>query len=400
MKTRRLVTVLLLVASPACKAPAPEASADPVVAAALPPDAAPPPPPTASASLADPEAWAPADLEKAFALVRALPEVAALGASKSKLVLRMYPRTTKPCWPGDDGICPMAGEVDVLAGIEVDGYPNDELRFLVALPGGAISVDAGFQLHASPDPQRMPHATWAVLHARHQAALGIVRGLPEVGQMERDVESTRAPDGPLHLALWTEGFPNPGCDVSQRDCWFRFYVGEWHNSHTVRWESFLVGTEARTIRVGAYDEGAPYDRWRAGRKAAGLLVEPFPDLVAGRGDLGYGAPDKVVASAAAWGHPVKDALAQQGFSVERVELYRNGKYPVLFVRPTAARGTLLDRAGKNPWEIRLAAHAILEANGGFPFELCEVGGGERERYRYRGASATFERRVGEAWKGL
>src|SRR5262249_20841251 len=107
----------------------------------------------------------------------------------------------------------------------------------------------------------------------------------------------------------------------------------------------------------------------------------------------------VVSDVASWGHLTKPVLEQNGYVVSRVELYLGATYPVFFVEPSPGAKPLLERAVKDPWPVRLFAHALLRENGGYPLEIVE-GREIQERYRYRGRDRMFQRLVGADWKEL
>jgi hypothetical protein len=396
-----------------CRSSAPAPVAEPVPTASAAASASAASAASEGAAAALPSATPPAapdaavDEDGAIAAVLALPEVKALPGPKGKAVAWVFDRKDKPCATFPDGICPFAGQIEILAGVEEDGERSPSYRFFVWLATGAIEVDAGFQLHSSPDPQRLPYAAWSRLQKRRMRAVGIARNLPEVAAWARWIRRQSTPAQPLDMSFWTERFPDPDCNPADPDCSFIFYVGENHiGSHSVRWNSFRVSPEAHRIGVIPYSAiETPYDTWRdetplKGDKDFQRLLGPFPDRVQGRGDLGYGAPQKVVDDVTRWGHPAKKELSEQGLRVTRVELYLDNSYPVFFVAPSPGVAPLHERAAKSPWDVRLAAHAILEANGGFAFELVEDAAGGRSRYRYRGKDRTFERLLGDAWRPL
>ncbi|MDI1434057.1 hypothetical protein [Polyangium sorediatum] len=348
----------------------------------------------------------------AIAKVSALPEVQALASAKSKLVVSVVDPAKEPCDTHSDKPCPSAGEIEIIAGFEYAGETTQALRFFVSPASGDIDVDAGFGLASSPEPRRLRYAVWARLNARRLRAIGIIADLPEVVAWRQVLERHDRPDDPESLGLWTEVFAKPDCTGAGAECAFTVYVGARHSASIERWNYFTVNPEARKIAVLVDSQEQAYDTWKASKPVARFFEErhptiefrrldgPFPVLASGRGDLGYGAPDKVVGDTATWAHPIKQALAERGFVLTRVELYLGATYPAFFVRPIAGRPALFERASKDPWEVRLAAHALLAANGGLAFELVEDASGERSRYRYRGRDRTFERLVAGLWKML
>jgi hypothetical protein len=337
--------------------------------------------------------------------VLALREVQTGVKAPARPVAWIVEPTGKRCEPGPGDLCAEPEDAEILSGTEEKGERYAELRFLVSLEDGSIDVDAGFQLHEWPTPRRMRYAAWSRANARRLSAVGIVRALPEIVAWRQQLDGQSTPAMPLAMALWTEHYPGPDCTSADDDCAFQFYVGENHiGSHSVRWHTVRVYLDAHKITVGDAIHWEPYDTWKEthpvkGSRDGNRLEGPLP-AARGEGDLGYGAPNHVVEDATRWSHPVKAALAEHGFVVRRVELYLGGTYPALFIAPAPGQPTVFERAAKDPWPVRLAAHELLEANGGYAFELVEDAPGGRSRYRFRGRDRTLSRLVGAAWKAL
>jgi len=103
--------------------------------------------------------------------------------------------------------------------------------------------------------------------------------------------------------------------------------------------------------------------------------------------LGYGGPDKVITKMDTWNSPVRKALQDVGLTPTRVEFYREGSYPVLFVKEDPANIPLLRLQQNDPEAADQKAKVILKANGNAPFELVTDG----DRFRYDGNRSSFGR---------
>jgi hypothetical protein len=103
--------------------------------------------------------------------------------------------------------------------------------------------------------------------------------------------------------------------------------------------------------------------------------------------LGYGGPDKVITKMDTWNSPVRKALLGLGMTPTRVELYREGTYPVFFVKEDKAFVPLLRLQQTDPEAADVKAKALLTANAGAPFELVTDG----DRFRYDGDRSSFGR---------
>ncbi len=103
--------------------------------------------------------------------------------------------------------------------------------------------------------------------------------------------------------------------------------------------------------------------------------------------LGYGGPDKVITKMGTWDSPVRKALQGLGLTPIRVELYREGAYPVFFVKEDPANVPLLRLQQTDPEAADVKAKVLLKANGDAPFELVTDG----DRFRYDGNRSAFGR---------
>ncbi len=103
--------------------------------------------------------------------------------------------------------------------------------------------------------------------------------------------------------------------------------------------------------------------------------------------LGYGGPDKVITKMDTWNSPVRKALLGLGMTPTRVEFYREGTYPVFFVKEDKAFVPLLRLQQTDPEAADVKAKALLTANAGAPYELVTDG----DRFRYDGDRASFGR---------
>jgi hypothetical protein len=126
----------------------------------------------------------------------------------------------------------------------------------------------------------------------------------------------------------------------------------------------------------------------AGSKAGAPPPPPPPPPGARKSvRLGYGGPDKVITKMDTWDSPVRKALLGMGLTPTRVEYYRDGTYPVFFVKQDPANVPLLRLQQTDPEAADRKAKALLKANGDAPFELVTDG----DRFRYDGNRSSFGR---------
>ncbi len=103
--------------------------------------------------------------------------------------------------------------------------------------------------------------------------------------------------------------------------------------------------------------------------------------------LGYGGPEKVIVKPETWNSPVPKALLGVGLTPTRIEFYRDGTYPVFYVKEDVANVPLLRLQQTDPAAADRKAKAILKANSNGPFELVTDG----DRFRYDATRAASER---------
>lgn len=115
--------------------------------------------------------------------------------------------------------------------------------------------------------------------------------------------------------------------------------------------------------------------------------DAFPPYARRSGRLGYGMPDKVVSDPATWKHDLKKALANLGLTVTRVEFYKGGAYPVLFVQEDPANVDLMTLQRKDVETADRYARTLLKANGDAAYEVVTEG---RDRFRYNAPRAEKE----------
>lgn len=112
--------------------------------------------------------------------------------------------------------------------------------------------------------------------------------------------------------------------------------------------------------------------------------DAFPSFREGDGPMGYGQPDKVLTQVATWKHPVKAALATlNGARLMRVEFYKNGTYPVFFVKLEKDSTTLRYLYLHETNIMDRYAKRIYDANAGWAFEVVDDPK-EGDRFRSHG----------------
>lgn len=335
----------------------------------------------------------------AIGRVERLAEVAYLPGKRTRVV-------RGPCSTKYDIICPGAGELEVRVEQSHRGQWWGILRFFVPPKGRSVFVDSGFGLYASPEPRRLAYPHWSRMDRRRKAGIAMVLALPEVDTFGRWLVRQGSKAEPLSLSLWTEGYPDPRCQDQDRACGFHYYVGEHHITHSVRWQGFYVQPDLQRVRVVTTAQDLSYDDWKKADPFASYnapetrrLTAPWPRDTQ-RGSVGYGAPDRSVTDVASYRHPTKTQLAKHGFVLTKVELYEKGSYPVFFVKRREEASSLLERAKAKPWTARQVAHEILRKNSGFPYEIVDETNAEPDRYRFRGAIQSFERKTAKGWRTL
>lgn len=204
--------------------------------------------------------------------------------------------------------------------------------------------------------------------------------LPEVAAQAAAVSRTAG--GKVRLSLRVDSEPRPGCQAGQADCRFEIGVGESRPEQWVRWAGFSV--DAFDGRIEVFEpmtgELVPYATWRGTPRDR----DAFPAWEAGRGPLGYGVPDRVVAGTAGWKHPVRKPLEARGLTVTRVELYQGSTYPVFFVSESDPDHGLAALLAADPKGAAAWGQEVLKANAGWAFELRFPDG---RRVRLNGALA-------------
>lgn len=339
------------------------------------------------------------DQQRAIARVEKLVGASAAAQRRLRAVRRQCGREL-------GGACPKANEVEVIVERQSGTTWLDELRFFVPRSGDELFVDAGFGLYASPEPPRLSYEDWRRMDRRRRAGLEMLVALPEIDAFRRWLEREGTAAEPLSMSLWTETYPDSKCENDDPTCSFHYYVGERHPTHSVRWRGFYVQPDLFAVRVIEVARELSYDAWKGSDPLAAYqapetdrLKAPWP--AEGGGDsLGYGPPDGTVTAMQPFRHPAKTALARSGLSLVRVELYLGKTYPAFFVQRRRRAATLLARALQSPWLARQVAHRVLVANSGFPYEIVDQTDGKLDRYRFRGAARSFERKTDRGWQPL
>ncbi len=208
-----------------------------------------------------------------------------------------------------------------------------------------------------------------------ERAVDALFALPEFTGLDRELREVSR--GTVRMTVRVES-----CASTPADRTLSLYVGERHDTHTVR--AFTVVAEdpgPRLSVAGLAGDLRPYAVWRTTDRAKDLATYGLP-TDAGTGPLGYGAPNEITDGA-----KLPDALkaAVAGvLTLSRIEYYATN-YPAF----VGARAQTADVTFEEMDRVR-------KANADWPFELVWAEGRRRARW-----DGTLLRRFdGASWSAL
>lgn len=365
-------------------------------------DRAPGAPPASRSAPVAPSAIAPArfvERAEAIALVRALPEVKKLsevtietGTKRRQIELVIQPvrDADEAC---RDGSCEPSWEIAVGDREAWDGARVRE-EGMIDIHARIGARDGSVRLRDGDEKEFLEEAVWRARRLAQARAQRIIQATPEWHVEAR--AAARTPGTSLGLML--DEAPAADCasaDGGDGGCHWRYMALSVCGGCAGHWTRFDVDAERETLFEVNLLDNLPYSIWRSvtrreAAKAAAYreLVGPkerFPDVKAGDGPLGYGAPSSVVTDVTTFHHPTRDVIEAERLMLVRVERYRKDEYPVFFVEasgpfPTREKGTA----------VRAFAARLVRKNGGF---ACELSIGAT------GARYQFDRHAGESGDG-